>query len=221
MPDYGLGRLHAPDERDRRFLLPPRRVEAKGVVRRSWTAGAILNQGNTPQCVGYSTWGFLTASPIRNKPSFSPTDLYREAQQNDEWPGEGYDGSSVRGAMKALQKRGLVSGYSWAFDCEAVIDHVLSVGPVVMGTDWYERMFVPNRYGYLLPEGRVVGGHAWLIVGADRERNNRDGTVGAIRMINSWGRGWGENGRARMSFAALDRLIKADGEASVATEVLG
>lgn len=221
MPSYGLGRIHAPDERDQRFLLPRRRLDAKGIVRRSWPAGAILDQGNTPQCVGYSTWGFLAASPIRNKPKFTPTDLYREAQTLDEWPGEDYEGSSVRGAMKSLQRRGLVSNYLWAPGCEAVIDHVLASGPVVMGTNWYERMFEPTAYGYLIPDGRVVGGHAWLIIGADRERNNHDGTVGAIRMINSWGRGWGENGRGRMSFATLDRLIRADGEAAVATEMLG
>lgn len=224
MPDYGLGRLHAPDENDRRFLLPLRREEAKGIVRRSWPAGigSPLDQGNTPQCVGYSTWAFLTASPVRNHPVFSPTTLYREAQDNDEWPGNDYDGSSVRGAMKALQKRGLVSSYSWAFSCEPAIDHMLTVGPMVLGTLWYDGMFHPDKQGYIWPTGQVVGGHAWLGgIAVDRERKNPDGTVGAIRKLGSWGKRYGQNGRVWIAFHVLDRLIKEQGEAAVATEVLG
>lgn len=222
MPEYGLGRIAAPDERDHRFLLPTRRPEAKAIVRKTWTAAGVLDQGSYPACVGYSTWMFLAASPVRNKPAFSPLDLYHEAQTLDEWPGEDYDGTSVRGAFKALQKRGLVSNYLWAFGCEAVIDHVLAPngGPVVMGTDWHERMFEPTDQGYLIPDGPVVGGHAWLILGADREHKNPDGTIGRVRMLNSWGRNWGQNGRAYLSFAHLDQLIKAQGEAAVAQEVL-
>lgn len=214
MPEYGLGRLHAPDERDHRFLLPSRRPEAKAITRRTWTAGGVLDQGSTPQCVGFSSYGFLTASPIRNRPAFGPTDLYRGAQQNDEWPGEDYDGSSVRGAMKWLQTQGLVSQYNWAFACEAVIDQILTTSPVVVGTDWLDAMFTPDKKGFIKAEGQVAGGHAYLLIGADRER-------GAVRILNSWGRSYGQNGRVWLSFDDLDKLIKAQGEAAVATEVLG
>lgn len=214
MPNYGLGRLHAPDERDQRFLLPARRLEAKQITRRMWTAGGVLDQGSTPQCVGYSSYGFLTASPIRNRPPFNPETLYREAQDNDEWPGNDYDGSSVRGAMKALQKRGLVSNYNWAPGCEAVIDHILAVGPVVMGTDWHDDMFTPDKKGFIHLGGQVAGGHAYLLIGADRDKK-------AVRILNSWGRGWSDNGRAWLSFDDLDKLIQANGEGAVATEVLG
>jgi hypothetical protein len=219
----GLGRLFAPDPNDHRFLLPARRLEAKTLTRRTWTAAGVLDQGESSACVGFSSWMFLATSPIRNHPNFTPMDLYGYAQDEDEWPGKEPEvqGSSVRGAMKALQKRGLVSQYNWGFDCETVIDHVLTVGPVVMGTNWYDSMFDPDVRGYLNIDGRIAGGHAWLILGADRERKNPDGTVGAVRMLNSWGRGWGQAGRAYLTFAAIDRLLSEDGEAAVATEVLG
>jgi len=223
MPDFGLGRIYAPDTNDHRFLLPPRQAEAKGIVRRTWWAGDVLDQGNTSACVGYSTYKFLQAAPVRNKPDFTPFGLYLEAQALDPWPGEEPDvkGSSVRAAMKALQARGLVSGYHWAFSCEPAIDHMLAVSPMVFGTNWYERMFYPDKHGYLWPEGVIVGGHAWLGgVTIDRERKNPDGTVGAIRKIGSWGRSWGQGGRAWIAFHVLDRLIREDGEAAIATEVL-
>jgi C1A family cysteine protease len=95
----------------------------------------------------------------------------------------------------------------------------LTKGPVVVGTNWYDRMFKPEK-GFIRVGGQVAGGHAWLLLGADRSKKCPDGTMGACRMINSWGRGWGESGRAWISFNDLDKLIKADGEAATAKELL-
>jgi hypothetical protein len=213
MPNYGLGRLHAPDPRDQRFQMPVRRIEAKAITKRTWFAGEVLDQGDTPQCVGYSCWKWLDASPIRNKPAFTPTDLYHGAQDNDEWPGNDYEGSSVRGAMKFLQQKGMVSNYFWAPGCEAVIDHILAVGPVVVGTDFYDGMFKPDKEGFIRIGGKVVGGHAYLLIGANRDKK-------AVRVLNSWSRRWAQGGRAYLSFDDLDQLLKANGEGAVATEVL-
>jgi C1A family cysteine protease len=38
-------------------------------------------------------------------------------------------------------------------------------------------------------------------------------------MINSWGSDWGQGGRAWITFENLDKLIKLQGEAAVATEI--
>lgn len=219
MEPRGLGRLFSPDERDLQHPIPRRNLQ-QAPVRKTWTAGAVLDQGNTPQCVGYAGWGWLACSPIKNKPPFTPTQLYKEAQKDDEWPGDDYDGSSTRGLYKALQRLGFVSGYQWAFDAETLIGHVLTVGPVNVGTDWYSGMTQPDKLGFINPRGQNQGGHEWLIVGADREKHASDGTIGAARMLNSWGASWGNLGRAWISFAALDRLIKDRGEACTAKEVL-
>jgi hypothetical protein len=149
-----------------------------------------------------------------------PSALYRECQLVDEWPGEDYDGTSVRALFKVLQRVGIVSEYRWAFECEAVIDHVLMHGPVVMGTSWHNDMFDPDRWGYIQPTGEIMGGHAWLIIGAARDRKNPDGSKGAVRMVNSWGPNWGrQQGRAWITFEHLDHLIKDYGEACTATEL--
>lgn len=188
------------------------------VTARTWYSPGVMDQGATSECVGYSGVKYLTTAPVYNKP-LDPHELYKECQRTDEWPGEDYDGTSVRGLFKALKRRGLVSGYKWAFEYELVVNHILTAGPVVMGTVWPMEMFTPDRHGYIEPKGEDAGGHAWLIIGANRNRRNPDGTRGAVRMINSWGDGWAQNGRAWITFNNLDWLIKEDGEACVATEV--
>lgn len=209
-PEHGLGRLAAPDERDRGFLLTKPR-EASGVEYRYWiTRGDAYDQGSTPQCVSYAWQRFLTTNPVVNKP-LPFTEFYDECQRRDEWPGEDYDGTSVRAGAKILKERGYCSGYSWAFDAETIIAHVLAVGPVVLGTLWTYEMFFPAPNGFIAPTGREVGGHAYVVIGASRTKQ-------AVRIINSWGRDWGANGRAWLSFSDLDRLIRDRGEACTATE---
>jgi hypothetical protein len=213
MNQIGLGRRAAPDERDRRFML--QRVPTAPVTQRTWYAGKVLDQGATSQCVAYSGVKYLQASPVINRPLFAPADVYRQCLLVDEWPGEDWEaGTSVRALFKVLKTMGYIGEYRWAFDAETVINHVLSAGPVVMGTVWTMDMFMPhNETGFIEPTGSIVGGHAWVVVGASRKRR-------AVRMINSWGDGWGQRGRAWVSFDSLDYLIRQDGEACVATEIL-
>ena len=41
--------------------------------------------------------------------------LYEMAKRYDEWPGEDYDGSSARGAMKGWHKHGVCSDEHWRY----------------------------------------------------------------------------------------------------------
>lgn len=210
----GLGRVHAPDERDRRFMMQPPASEAAKVEQRLWYLPEILDQGDQPECVGFSWYHYLTASPVRNQPVFTPRHLYKLAQAEDEWPGDDYPGSSVRGGAKALQKKGLLSEYNWAFSADAVIDHLLTKGPVVVGTNWYAGMNQCDKRGFLHLAGHIVGGHAYCLIGASRPR-------GAVRVAQTWGYQYYQRGRAWLTFDHLNHLIQADGEACVAAEVKG
>jgi hypothetical protein len=214
----GLGRLVSKDERDKKYLLS-RRPEAAAKQYRYWKTQPALDQRDTSECVGYSAYQWLTAFPISNRPDFTPTDLYRLAKANDEWPGSNYEGSSVRGAFKALKAKGYVSQYRWAPGSREIVDHLLTVGPVVVGTAWTVGMFMPDRLGCIDDVGgEVTGGHAYLLIGANRKKSTPNG-LGAVRILNSWGPSWAENGRAWMSFKFLDWLMKQDGEACTATEI--
>lgn len=220
MVDYrnkGLGRLPAADPRDRQHLLAaPVRLSTR--TYRTWYCTGVLDQGLTPQCVGYSAAKWVQAGPVTNRLP-NPTDLYHEAQELDEWPGHDYDGSSVRGAMKALQARGVVPSYKWAFDVPTLQQHLLETGPMVLGTNWYDDMFEPDASGYLRPTGPNAGGHAYLAIGINTTRRNPDGTHGAVRILNSWGAAWGETGRAWISLTDIARLIAEEGEAAMGVEV--
>jgi hypothetical protein len=182
----------------------------------------VLDQDGTSQCVAYSGYKYLTTGPVVNRhPKQEPSDIYRRCLQLDEFEGEDWDGgTTVRALFKTLTEFGYVTGYQWAFDCERVVNHILTRGPVVVGTNWHRDMFMPDeKSGYIHPTGPIDGGHAWLLIGAYRNRKNPDGTIGAVRMINSWGPKWGQHGRAWVTFKDIDALIKADGEACVATEI--
>ncbi len=212
----GLGRLKQHDARNADYPMPKVATELR---KRLWNAGAVLDQGSTPQCVGYAGWGWLAGGPVTNRPKFSPTDLYKLAQARDEWPGDNYDGTSTLGLMKALKDSGYINSYVWAFDAETVASWILAKGPVCVGTNWFMDMFTPDRAGFLGATGSLAGGHEYRLVGAYRDKVCPDGTKGAVRMVNSWGRGWGQQGRAWISFATLDKLIKEDGEAATAPEI--
>jgi hypothetical protein len=215
----GLGRLYASDERDHDFSVTRRLVgTAAAPIRtfRYWNAeGWWGDQESTSQCVAYAWTHWLEDGPVTQPgtaPIVIPQALYDAAQRVDEWPGEDYEGTSVRAGAKVLQSNGLISAYHWAFSLANVIDTVLNLGPMVVGTNWYDVMFEPDEAGFLHVDGALAGGHAWVIDGVNTK-------AGIFRMKNSWGRSWGHNGLALISFADFDQLLREDGEACIATEV--
>jgi C1A family cysteine protease len=215
----GLGRLHAPDERDKRFLVP-RLVTSTGKRRKLWYAPPVMDQGNTSQCVAYSSTAWLAAGPTTNRMFLSKEEFYELCQKNDEWPGEDYDGTSVRAAMKVMKQLGFIDRYEWAFDVDTVANFVLNVGPMVMGTDWYVGMCDTDRKGYVEISGDNVGGHAWLVYGYDADKINPDGSKGAFRCQNSWGKNWGHSGgRFWITKRDMESLIRWQGEAATSYEL--
>lgn len=217
--DFGLGRVYKPDVRDRNFPMAaalPRAASAR--TSRYWFAnGWWGNQGNTSQCVAYSWTHWLEDGPFfhyaPHKPILNPLELYKSAQKIDYWDGEDYEGTSVRAGAQHLQSLGLVEKYTWAFDVKPVVQALLDVGPVVVGTMWYDSMYYPKN-GILVPDFKTdkeAGGHAYLLDGVNTKS-------GMIRVKNSWGRGWGRNGFGYISIDNMDKLIRAQGEACLAIE---
>lgn len=219
-PQPKLGRHYAPDLNDRRFLLSPPRQEAAQIESRYWFHQGVLDQGDSSACVGFSTRQWLNMGPVRNLNGPSAMDIYRTAQTLDEWPGTepAYYGTSVRASFKHMKAIGLVERYNWAFDLDTVVDHVLTVGPMVLGTSYFKDMMATDKQGFIHAGGRMVGGHAYVLKGVSRTRKCPDGSVGCGRIINSWSDQWGQKGLAWISFKDLDALIKDYGEACAAVE---
>jgi hypothetical protein len=211
-----LGRKYSLDVRDQKYLIENKlTTKVTNLKTRYWENVWWGNQGNTPQCVGYAWAHWIDDGPIKHnghKPNVNPTLIYRESQKIDEWPGEQYDGTSVRAGAKYLKNIGKINSYLWTYNINTLINTVLNVGPVVVGTNWYYNMFFPDRKtGIIKPTGRLAGGHAYMINGIDINKK-------LFRIKNSWGQKWGVSGHAYISFSDMERLIKQNGEVCLAIE---
>jgi len=213
-----FGRLFKRDVRDDRYSMramgvgkPTERTE------RYWNdATWVGDQGNYPRCVGFAWAHWLETGPVTHPgldaPAVDPVRIYEEAQKVDEWPGEGYAGTSVRAGAKVLRSLGFISSYLWAHKVSEIVYALCEVGPVVVGTNWHAGMDSPKPNGRIRPTGPVLGGHAYLLSGVDRKKKR-------LRIRNSWGLEWGKEGRAFITFKDFKKLLANRGEACLAVEI--
>lgn len=208
---YTLGRLEEFDERSRDFPIRAL-LGAKPPRSYTWKCSVVLNQGNVGACTGFSWAQELAARPkvIGNVTNQTGLTLYHKAQDLDEWPGNNYEGSSVLGAVKAVQELypGAIPEYRWAFGLDDLILAVGYAGPAVIGINWYNDMFTPDSQNTIHVGGGLAGGHAILVNGVNVKNK-------LFRLHNSWGHGWGMQGESRISFADMGRLLKEKGEACI------
>lgn len=217
MPTFGLGRNFAADARDY-SVAPLLEIARKAHRKRNrvmWgTHEWWGNQYDTPHCVGYALAHWLEDGPVTHEgpaPIVSPEMIYSEAQKIDEWPGEDYDGTSVRAGAKVLQNLGYIESYWFGTSIDELIDMVLYGGPIVVGTNWYDSMFETGRLGHMGISGDLVGGHAYVLNGVNLNTQK-------FRIKNSWGQEWGWHGFATISISDMSRLLREDGEAMLAVE---
>jgi len=204
---YGLGRLYVPDSRDAHYPLRALLAPATPVLprQRMWRRRAILDQGQTPRCVAFSGYQWGVSWPVPDMTFPGVDDLYRGAQDNDEWPGNSYDGSSARGLMRYLQSMGRVSAYHWATNATETLAYVLTQGGVLLGTPLFAGMARPDANHVMHPTGGELGGHEMYIRGAERAR-------GRFRVTNSWSNQWADGGEAWLLGEDLDWLLARDAD---------
>ncbi len=216
MSEKGLGRIYSPDDRDLNYplsaLLPQK---ATNITRRMWRSSTYWgDQGSASQCVAYAWVHWIHHAPLTfpgKNPVINQTELYKEAQKIDEWPGENYDGTSVRAGAKLLQDRGFISSYHWGMSTAELYAAVLNIGPVVVGSNWLSGMDTPDSNGFIKAIGWPRGGHAYLICGIDMKKKY-------VRIKNSWGKNWGIGGYAYISFDDIEYLLGRQGEICLAIE---
>ena len=110
------------DFRDKMF--EPTLVEVPGPAPAAATTARrkvpILDQGQEGACTGFGLatvvhYLLRTRQVVPDTAEVSPRMLYDMARRYDEWPGEHYEGSSARGAMKGWHKHGVCSSRHWKY----------------------------------------------------------------------------------------------------------
>ena len=185
--ELSLGRVQGPaDPRDTMYPMTLRLEMVAGPIptSRYWYPGAVaLNQGSLGACVGFTGANWLQNSPTRTKANNQTgIDLYAECKKIDGIPN--VEGTYARALLEVLRAQGKVKRYLWANGIGDIRAWVLSSGPVLVGTPWYESMFHPRADGRVSIEGAIVGGHEYLVRGYSRP-------LDAFRCRNSWGSTWG------------------------------
>lgn len=233
-----LGRLIAPDARDRdfpmRLMLDPLREQffPSGLPEgsRHYSPGAVLDQGETGTCVAHGWTSRANGAPIKQTLPYSPYDLYRRIVAIDEWTQNDFEagapdaslqfGTSVRAGAKVLQDLGYLKQYLWAESAEDVRAwHLAGFGTNVFGVWWHTGMIQADTQGFIRPTGVKEGGHC-IVTTAWNDKVRWNGRrVRACRIQNSHGRQFGQNGRAWIEMDDLHKLLTDQGESCAPVEV--
>lgn len=233
--DPRLGRLPEFDEQSRKYSVGDIISSNATIKGKTWYLPIYLDQEQTSACTGEARTYDLAGSPTPlRQANRLPFDqpfaqaLYRLAQRYDEWAGEDYEGSSVLGAAKAAQALGFIGVYRWAFNMEDMLLALSTVGPVVVGTTWFNTMFYPQDNGVLTidPSKGEAGGHSYIIRGVIINESykkrlvgkarNRPG-VALLRVRNSWGLTWGKKGECLIWADDYQNHLMPGGEQMITT----
>jgi hypothetical protein len=202
----------------------PVRIDLANYTR--WGA-PILNQGQEGACTGF---GLATVAHyllrrrqvVPDRVPISPRMFYEMAKKYDEWPGEKYEGSSARGAVKGWYKHGVCAEKLWPYQAkrqdQPLTDKRARDGskrPLgsyyrVNHKDLVAMHSAISEVGILYATSTVHAG--WDDVGGDGliavESEILGGHAFAIVAYdengfwiqNSWGRSWGKGGFGLISY---------------------
>ncbi|MDH4318403.1 MAG: C1 family peptidase [Desulfobulbaceae bacterium] len=184
----------------------------------------ILDQGKEGACTGFglaAVINFLNSKKRNTDFKASPRMLYEMAKKHDEWPGEDYDGSSCRGAIKGWKNMGVCREEVWPYQAEdpgeLTIERAIEARSCVLGTYYRLRPEI-NDYHVALNEVGSIYVSAAVHEGwweptaqkpfelaiiqpcADKIGGHAFAIVGyneqGFIVQNSWGVNWGSDGFA-------------------------
>jgi hypothetical protein len=190
--------------------------------------GPVLDQGGEGACVGFGAADAANSlALVRWKArgyGGAPADLldaadalaaYHRAQELDDVPGTGYDGTSVLAGMKAGQERQWWHSYWWSFSVRDTAQTLLQLGtPLVIGVPWFRAMMTPEPGGVVRVAGDFLDGHCVAVRGL--RLTGPGGLAGPWFVVqNSYGPAWGDGGLGLIHHRDLAFLLTHDGEQAI------
>ncbi|GJL65712.1 MAG: hypothetical protein NPIRA05_06830 [Nitrospirales bacterium] len=183
----------------------------------------ILDQKSEGACTGFAVAAAINYLNPRERRHYrvSPRMIYEMAKRHDEWPGELYDGSSLRGAIHGWKHMGVCSEELWPYRVgkkhrgdltierarnarkntvgayyrvQPKISHfhaALNETGVIAVSAKVHRGWDNLKTGIIPQQERSDGGHAFVIVGYNDT---------GFWIQNSWGRKWGQGGLALWTY---------------------
>lgn len=210
------------DGRDKIFCAPPRVLPEHIDNKEECTD--IRNQGEEGTCVGHAAVAaaeLLYWRKLAKPPDFSERWAYEKAKLYDEWEGTNYEGTSVRGAVKAWEKVGMcpedlwpytpnkpgkpkseadekskefpIAQYERCFGLDNIKHAIHFRGCVLAGAQIHEGWFKSKKVIPYKSKYLPHGGHAILLVGYDDKKE-------ILWVRNSWGKEWGDKGYAGLTY---------------------
>lgn len=203
-----------PDARD--WIYTPPLIQLDDEIKRPVT-NDILNQGREGACTG-----FALAAAINQLRALAKIDgnvsarmLYEMAKKHDEWTGDGYEGSSLRGAIHGWKNMGVCLEQDWGNGDTTdglTVERAKLARHISLGSYYRIRPVISDYHAALKEVGVIIcsarvhsgwndiqgdeiqtgpatGGHAFAIVGYSQKRKG-------FWVQNSWGKNWGEDGYA-------------------------
>jgi hypothetical protein len=216
---HGLGRKPHPDTARAAELYPIREhphYREIGLTIAYWgEGGSWLDQGNTGCCVGFSFAHRYADQTVAHEgiDDAWARQLYLDASGDTSLE----KGTSAILAARVMKARGQISSYHWVTSADELRNTLMTIGPVLVGTNWYSSMDRPvlgaNDRAYLEVDthSTLRGGHEYVINGI-----NLDPASGAAfyRLKNSWGRGWPADS------IDTDQIVYGPGTARIPVEQL-
>jgi hypothetical protein len=216
-----------PDQRDLRFSVAPLIAQVEEIKTKIHAGPYVrLDQGEEGACVGFGITNDLMGSPVRVRPPDYKGDLrgqkltagnafaqkvFEMARRDfDPWPGEDYDGTSVRAGFQAAQFLKAIEEYRWIRTPEE-FRAALQKTPVIIGVNMYANMARPDANGFVRAGGSLLGGHCMCTNGIYVSKSRT-----YYRIRQSWGEHHGIRGDIFISDEDLMGVVfEDDGEAAV------
>ena len=210
-----------PDIRDLPYQATLRPLAPKIPVPEGLT---ILDQGREGACTGFGLAGVIhrlldthaAGRPTGETRRVSPHMLYAMAKLYDEWPGEDYDGSSLRGALRGFFNNGVCQRDLWPIGTKTFASLEAAKDARRTGLGAYYRLRpVLSDYHAALNEAGAIYVSAAVHAGWDKPKDGRivpqkGGPLHAFAVIgydetgffvqNSWGPKWGNKGTAHWPY---------------------